>query len=427
MRIAHLITRMIVGGAQENTLLNCLDLIATHGDEVLLVTGPSLGPEGELFAQAGAREIEPGAEQGGAGEGDSREPKSDSATEIGGFPVRRLTLDHLGQQVVLPVVTTPSLLRAIRPGADLRALGDLKRILRAFRPDVVHTHSAKAGILGRLAAWSLRVPAIVHTVHGAPFGPYDPWPRRTFYQWCERYAASRCHHLISVADAMTDLMVAARVAPREKFTTIYSGMRVEPFLAASQSRDATRRELGFAPSDVVIGKIARLFHLKGHEDIVAAARQLATNPHIRFLLVGDGILRDSLQAQIDAAGLTNRFRFTGLVPPDRIPTLIGAMDILVHASRREGLARALPQALLAGKPVVSYDVDGAREVCIDDATGYLVRSGRWEDLVEPLAKLASDPALRDRLGSEGQRRFADQFRHETMTRRIRELYARLLA
>jgi glycosyltransferase involved in cell wall biosynthesis len=83
--------------------------------------------------------------------------------------------------------------------------------------------------------------------------------------------------------------------------------------------------------------------------------------------------------------------------------------------------------LLAGKPVVSYDVDGAREVCIDDATGYLVRSGRWEDLVEPLAKLASDPALRDRLGSEGQRRFADQFRHETMTRRIRELYARLLA
>jgi glycosyltransferase involved in cell wall biosynthesis len=429
MRIAHLITRMIVGGAQENTLLNCLDLIAAHGDEVLLVTGPSLGPEGELFSQAGAREVESKqcSEQGRAGEGGDAAPGQLRTTEIGGFPVRHLAFDHLDQQVVLPVVTTSSLIRSIRPGSDLRATGDLKRILRAFQPDVVHTHSAKAGILGRLTAWSLRVPAIVHTVHGAPFGPYDPWPRRTFYQWCERYAASRCHHLISVAYAMTDLMVTARVAPREKFTTIYSGMRVEPFLAAGQSRDATRRELGFAPSDVVIGKIARLFHLKGHEDIVAAARELASNPHIRFLLVGDGILRDSLQSQIDAAGLTDRFRFTGLVPPDRIPTLIGAMDILVHASRREGLARALPQALLAGKPVVSYDVDGAREVCIDDETGYLVRSGRWEDLVPPLARLAADAPLRERLGSEGQRRFADQFRHETMTRRIRELYEQLLS
>ena len=103
------------------------------------------------------------------------------------------------------------------------------------------------------------------------------------------------------------------------------------------------------------------------------------------------------------------------------------MDILVHASRREGLARALPQALIAGKPVVSYDVDGAREVCLDGETGFLVRSGHFKDLCEPLARLAGDAALRQRLGQEGRRRFTDQFRHETMTRRIRELYQRLLA
>jgi glycosyltransferase involved in cell wall biosynthesis len=130
---------------------------------------------------------------------------------------------------------------------------------------------------------------------------------------------------------------------------------------------------------------------------------------------------------IDKAGLTERFHFTGLVPPERIPALIGAMDILVHASRREGLARALPQALIAGKPVVSYDVDGAREVCIDNKTGFLVRSGQFKDLCEPLRTLASDATLRQRLGQEGRRRFTDQFRHETMTRRIRELYERLLA
>ena len=383
MRIAHIITRMIVGGAQENTLFNCEDLIRDYGDDVRLFTGPAIGPEGDLLGQ--------------------------------------------GRGVDVPTRIVPELCRAISPLQDAASYRALKQILRDFKPDVVHTHSAKAGILGRVAAWSLRVPAIVHTVHGAPFGDYDSWPRRKFYQACERYAARRCHHLISVADAMTDLMVKARIAPREKFTTIYSGMNVEPLLAANEHRERVRSELGFRPQDVVIGKIARLFELKGHEDIITAAMYLDRDPNLHYLFVGDGAWRGRLQKQIDEAGLTDRFHFTGLVPPARIPELIGAMDILVHASRREGLARALPQALLAGKPIVSYDIDGAREVCIDNETGFLVRSCYFRDLCEPLLKLAADPGLRERMGQEGRRRFADQFRHETMTRRIRALYEQLLA
>ncbi len=382
MRVAHLITRMIVGGAQENTLLSCRDLIEQYGDEVLLVTGPALGPEGDLLQQGRGGEV--------------------------------------------PVRYVPSLRRAIHPGRDWQAYREIKQVLREFRPDVVHTHSAKAGILGRLAAWSLGVPAIVHTVHGAPFGPYDPWPRRTFYQACERYAARRCHALVSVADAMTDLMVGAGVAPREKFTTIYSGMDVEPFLKADEHRERVRRELGYEPQHIVVGKIARLFELKGHEDVIAAAMYLDRDPNFRFLFVGDGLWRDRLQKQIDAARMHDLFQFTGLVPPSRIPELLGAMDVLVHASQREGLARALPQALIAGKPVVSYDIDGAREVCLDGETGFLVRSGYFRDLCEPLRILAADAGLRERMGQEGRRRFTDQFRHETMTRRIRELYERLL-
>ena len=389
MRVAHVITRMIIGGAQENTLLNCRDLVRDHGDEVLLVTGPAIGPEGDLL------------QQGSLGQGRG------------------------GQGV--PVHYVASLRRAIHPWRDWRAYRELTSVLQEFRPDVVHTHSAKAGILGRLAAWSLGVPAIIHTVHGAPFGPYDPWPRRTFYAWCERYAARRCHAMISVADAMTDLMVAARVAPREKFTTIYSGMDVEPFLRANDHRERVRRELGYAPQHVVVGKIARLFELKGHEDVITAAMYLDRDPNLRFLFVGDGLWRDKLQQQIDAAGMHDRFQFTGLVPPARIPELLGAMDILVHASRREGLARALPQALLAGKPIVSYDIDGAREVCLDNETGFLVKSNHFKDLCDPLLKLAGDSALRRRLGLEGRRRFTDQFRHETMTRRVREVYQRVLA
>jgi glycosyltransferase involved in cell wall biosynthesis len=231
-----------------------------------------------------------------------------------------------------------------------------------------------------------------------------------------------------VADAMTELLVDARVAPRSKFITIHSGMDVEPFLAADRWRDATRRELGFRPDDVVIGKIARLFHLKGHEFVLEAAqRVVAACPAVRFLFVGDGVLRGELERRAAEAGLADHFRFTGLVPPSRIPALVGAMDILVHASLREGLARALPQALIAGKPAVSFDVDGAREVVISGETGWLVPPLAVDQLADALIRLAVSPEERTRLGGQGRARFTDQFRHETMTRRLRELYGRILS
>ena len=387
MRVAHLITRMIVGGAQENTLFNCRDLIELHGDDVLLITGPSLGPEGDLLQQG-----------------------------RGGTP-----------QTEVPVYEIDSLRRAIDPRRDFTSYFAIQRALQWFQPDVVHTHSAKAGILGRLAAWDLGVPAIVHTVHGAPFHAYQPWATRTLYRACERYAAKRCHALISVADAMTDQLVAAGVAPREKFTTISSGMDVDPFLRADETRQQVRADLGFADSDIVVGKIARLFELKGHDDVIAAARQVvAANPRVKFLFVGDGLLRETLQQQIAAADLQGHFVFTGLVPPATIPRYLGAMDLLVHASLREGLARALPQALIAGKPVVSYDIDGAREVTLPERTGFLIPPREIDALAQALIKLAGDASLRHQYGQEGRRLFADQFRHETMTRRIRELYWRVL-
>ena len=385
MRVAHVITRMIVGGAQENTLFNCRDLVAMYGDEVLLITGPALGPEGDLLLA-----------------GDAPLP--------------------------FAVAEVPALRRAIHPWRDLASYRAVKRLLREFRPDVVHTHSAKGGVIGRLAAWSLEVPAIIHTVHGAPFHPYQRWWARMPFQWAERFAARRCHALVSVADAMTELLVDARVAPRSKFITIHSGMDVEPFLAADRWRDATRRELGFRPDDVVIGKIARLFHLKGHEFVLEAAqRVVAACPAVRFLFVGDGVLRGELERRAAEAGLADHFRFTGLVPPSRIPALVGAMDILVHASLREGLARALPQALIAGKPAVSFDVDGAREVVISGETGWLVPPLAVDQLADALIRLAVSPEERTRLGGQGRARFTDQFRHETMTRRLRELYGRILS
>jgi glycosyltransferase involved in cell wall biosynthesis len=292
---------------------------------------------------------------------------------------------------------------------------------------VVHTHSAKGGMLGRMAAWKRRVPAVVHTVHGAPFHPYQSALARWFFIQCERYVARRCHHMISVADAMTELMVGAGVAPREKFTTIYSGMQVEPFQQARQFREQARAELGIADDDIVFGKIARLFALKGHEYLIDAAVELVAKcPRARILLVGDGKLRNELEQRIAAHGLQRTFIFAGLVQPERIPYFLGAMDALVHTSLREGLARTLPQALIAGLPVISYDVDGAREVVLPGETGFLLRPQAISELAAAMLALAGDAGLRSRLGQGGAARFTDQFRHETMTRRIRELYQQLL-
>ena len=383
MRIAHIITRLIIGGAQENTVFSCEDLIHEHGDEVLLITGPPLGPEGSLI---------------------------DRARESG-----------------VPMEIVPELRRAIHPWRDWRSYLRLKRILRDFQPDVVHTHSAKGGFLGRAAARAAGVPAIIHGVHGAPFHPYQSALARELFRACERWAAPRCDAFVSVADAMTDLMVNAKVAPREKFTTVYSGMEVEPFLDADSHRQRVREELGYRPEHVVIGKVARLFHLKGHEFVIeAASRVVASNPNVRFLLIGDGILTDEYLRRIRAANLEDYFHLTGLVPPARIPELVGAMDVVVHTSLREGLARVLPQGLIAGKPVVSYDVDGAREVVITGETGYLIPPKEIDPLADALIELAADERLRRRLGEEGRRRFTDQFRHDVMTRHLRELYQRVL-
>src|SRR5215213_9390082 len=356
MRIVHIITRLILGGAQENTLLTVEDLHHRHGDDVTLITGPAEGPEGDLFDRAEA----------------------------------------LG----LKVKVMRELVRAIRPATDYRAYRRLRQAIRRLQPQVVHTHSSKAGISGRAAAWHERVPAVVHTVHGLPFGPSEsPWKNR-LYVALERSAARRCHAIVSVCDAMTEQSLAAGVGRPEQYQTVYSGMDVESFLTPPRPRDEVRRELGLADDEVAFGTVARLFERKGHDDILAAAPAvLAANPKVRFVFIGDGILRDRIVADAERRGVRHALRLTGLVPPDRIPELLGALDAVVHPSLREGLARVLPQALLVGRPAISYDVDGAREV-VRPETGILLRPRDVAGLTAAIIRLAADPGLREALGRE---------------------------
>jgi glycosyltransferase involved in cell wall biosynthesis len=383
MRVTHVITRLIVGGAQENTIATVLGLRQKPGVQVHLISGSTTGPEGSL--------------------------ESDLNQSPG----------------LLTIV--PELVRPVHPLKDFLALRKLERIFRAQRPGIVHTHSGKAGILGRLAARRAGVPVIIHTIHGPSFGHFQNAVSNCAFRAAERYAARATTHFIVVADAMKEQYLAAGIGRPEQYTRIFSGFALEPFLAAENDRELGNK-LGIAPDDFVIGKIARLFKLKGHDDLFAAAPGIVRqNPRIKFLLVGDGPWRARFEGLARRFGMEKHFIFAGLVPPEEVPKYVGVMDALAHLSLREGLPRALPQALAAGIPVVAYDCDGAREVCLDARTGFLIPSGNLTDLKNRLLQLANDASLCRQLGRAGQSFVRENFAVEKMVDTIYNLYEKLAA
>ena len=383
MKIVHVITRLIVGGAQENTLLSCEGQHA-RGHDVTLLTGPSEGPEGSLMERARA----------------------------GGYRVE----------------TIEAMRRAILPLQDWRTYRALVNRLRDLKPDVVHTHSSKAGILGRYAARAAGVPAVVHTIHGLAFTASTRASVNWVYKSLERRAAPLTTRIVCVADAMREQSLTAGVGRAEQYVTVYSGMETVPFLDPPVSRQEVRARLGLKPGDVALGTIARLFHLKGHDDLLDAAPHLCARfPDLRFLWVGDGILRPQFERRVAEMKLTDRFIFTGLVPPSKIPELTNAMDLLAHPSRREGLARALPQGQLAGYPVVTYDIDGNREGLIDGKTGFLVRPFDQNDFAAKVGALVGDAALRRSMGEAGRAFAVSRFGADVMVEALERVYRDALA
>ncbi len=397
MKIVHIITRLIVGGAQENTLITCREQ-AARGNEVYLITGPSTGPEGVLC-----------------------EKFTDMPFEV---------------------IVVGDMVRPIKPLKDLRAYRRIKNILRDIKPDVVHTHSAKAGIIGRLAGWNIKgtygppelensplnkdkpLPMVVHTIHGLAFHDYQsPWLKR-FYIAIERFTARKCDAIIGVADTMRDKALAAGIGKEGIYTTAYSAIDVELFTAVPppvQIKDF-RRKYGISDQSKVIVCVARLAELKGHEYIIESAKRLTgKHPECMWLFVGNGELTDKIKHQIHLASLAYKIRLTGLLRPEEIPLAIHSSDILVHCSLREGLARVLPQALLCGKPVISFDIDGAKEV-VNDNTGRLIAPEDVDALTAACEELLNNPTLCEKLGEYGRDFVKQKFSPNTMTDTIQAVY-----
>ena len=392
MKIVHIITRLILGGAQENTLITCR-LLAERGHDVTLITGPALGPEGALFEQTKHAEY------------------------------KTIVIDKMR--------------RPIKPIYDALCYFQIKKILRRIRPDIVHTHSAKAGIVGRYAGYNLkgkidkenrRLPFVVHTIHGLAFHPYLNPVLNKFYITVENATAKKTDAFITVADAMTEKALAVGMGKADIYTTAYSAIEEDDFL---QKPDETkigefRGRFGISDQATVIVCVARLAELKGHEYIIESARRLSPKyDKCVWLFVGDGNLAPKIKEKIQLYNLGYKFKFTGLLPPEQIPLAIHSSDILVHCSLREGLARVLPQAMLCGKPVVSFDIDGAKEV-VNENSGFLIEPKDIEGLTESCEKLIQDAELRRTLGETGQKSVIEKFAPNTMVDAIETVYSKLL-
>jgi glycosyltransferase involved in cell wall biosynthesis len=368
--VYHVITRLIAGGAQENTILSCQALLDRF--EILLITGPPDGREGSLVEDARRRGIE--------------------------------------------VRVLEDLVRPIAPLRDAAAFTRLRSLFESGHPDIVHTHSSKAGILGRAGAWAAKVPVVVHTNHGLPFFEGQGPATQALYWALEKAASLVTDAVVCVGEEMRRKSIAARLGPPGRFEVVYSGIETDQFLEAEDCRACLN-----IPADVpVLGIVSRMATHKGHRYLVEAAP-----PGAHLLFVGDGEERESIERLVAERGL--KATFAGHVPPEAVPDLIASMDVLVHPSVWEGLPRAAVQGLLVGRPVVAFDCDGAREVVIDGVTGRLVPPRSVEGLSAAIRELLTRPDKGRSLGRAGREELVRRFDWRAVGERLAGIYARLLS
>lgn len=376
-RVLHLITLLELGGAQQNTLY-CL----RHHDRERF--------EVELLAGVGGQ-------------------LDDEARSI---PDARVRL-------------VPWLQHPIAPLSDLLAVLRLRAHFRRARIDVVHTHSSKAGILGRLAANFAGVPAVVHTVHGWSFNPTQSRLRRRLYTSLERLVAPMTDRLLVVAARHIEVGLHEGIGRQRQYEVLRSGIDVERFQQPSRPREVVRRELRFGPGDFVVGTVSNMKPQKAPLDFVeTAALAHRANPSLRFVFAGDGELRGEVQERVASTGMTQAMQLLGW--REDVAELLHAMDAFLLTSSFEGLPRVVLQAMAAGTPVVATAVDGTPEVIEHGVTGLLAPVGDTLALAGHLERLAGDEILRRDLAVCARRRLGEEFDVRKMVSDLDDLYSRLL-
>jgi len=382
IRVLHVITRLTLGGSAENTVQQVVAL-GRAGYACTLAVGLA-GSEAAVVEDARRR----------------------------GCRVRDV----------------PGLARDVHPARDLRALGALLALVRRERPHVVHTHTSKAGFLGRLAARLARVPVVIHQPHGHVF--YGYWgPERTrIYVGLERLAARWTDRIVTLTARGTAEHLARGIGRPEQYVAIPSGVPVAELQARAPAPAAARARLGLPARAFVVVGVGRLVPVKGFDLLIAALGRLAPElPTARVVLVGDGPERAALAAQAAALGVGDRVTFAGAVPggSDALLDHLAAADVCAAPSRNEGMGRVLVEAMALGVPVVGAAVGGIPAVIGEDEAGRLVPPDDAAALAVALRELAGDPALRRKL-AEAARVRAGAFSTQVAEARLLALYAELV-
>jgi len=372
-KVAHIITRLDFGGAQANTLYTASHLDRSRFDAVIIA-----GPGGLLDPKAAGGRL----------------------------------------------LTASRLCREIRPLGDLAAFFELRSLLKKEAPAIVHTHSSKAGILGRLAAASAGVPAVAHTFHGFGFHPRQNFLKRNFYILLEKFCARFSDALIFVSRSNMETARAAGIGDPAKYRLIRSGVKLSGYPARTD-RNEKRRSLGLSPDDTVVLSIGNAKPQKNPRHFLEAAARLSPGrPAARFVFVGGGEELENLRAEARARGLEKTCLFTGW--REDSAELLAAADIFVLTSLWEGLPRALVEALRSGLPAVCYATDGVTDILKEGVNGRPVPQGELGAFCEALAGLLDDAGLRARLAAGAAATDLAEFDIDHMVRQQEELYAALL-
>ena len=340
------------------------------------------------------------------------------------------SMAFVAEEKGVPVVGLTELHREIAPFRDLRATFRLARLIRQERPQILHTHTAKAGAVGRVAALlagRARPPIVVHTFHGHVLRGYFAAPLTWAFRLLERLLARVTTCLIAVSPEVRDDLVALGVAPASKFAVIRLGIELEQRTGAEREAGAeTRRLMGVGPEVFLVGWVGRMTAVKRTEDLLRTlARLVELGVDARLCLVGDGPDRDDLEQKAHQLGVAKRCLFVGY--QEDVAPYYDAFDALLLPSANEGTPVSVIEALAAGCPAVATGVGGVPDVVREGEDGFLAGVGDVETLAQRLAELAADPELRARMGESGRARVLTRYSVERLVDDVDELYRSLLA
>lgn len=388
IKTVHIITRLDKGGSAENTLLTITGLDKEIYNVILL---KGLSIESNIKKDE-ERAIE----------------KSVREAERDGIKITIVT----------------SLVRNISLFYDLKAFFALFRILRHERPHVVHTHTSKAGILGRWAAFFSGVPIIIHTPHGHVFwGYFNKW-KISFYIILEKLTARITNKIIALTLQEKNDHIHYHIASRDKFSVVHSGINLEKFSKLSYSPAVMKKKLGISEGNLVVGTVGRLTQVKGHRYLIEAARKiLDTRQDITFVFVGDGELLDYLLNTTSMLSIQENVKFIGW--RQDVAEVMSVFDVFVLPSLNEGMGRVLAEAMVLGKPIVASDVGGIPDLVVHGENGYLFPVGKVDILTKRVLELLDDPLKREEMGNRG-RSYAIGYSSKEMVTKIDLIYRHLL-